>query len=202
MQTENPLQNAYIGEYTGQYEYSYTFKWKTAQEIWNDRDLLAWTIQTNSNWLTWSSSTDCRIKKDIPSLASANIIIVTATIVGQNASDTATEIAIGKWTWWGNWQAGYQLYGSTYNGTKIRLSYNWTNYYWNVVWNPGSWTYNITLTVDLQNKLITWERTWFSNSTLVLSDAQVSDIRTYTYLVPYVSVNKSTVSDISISIEY
>jgi hypothetical protein len=181
--------------------YSYTFKWKTAAEIWNEFGVLVGGIYTNSNWLTWGTNTECRIKKDIPSLANAKRIIISGTIVGQNLNTTAGEIWIWKWSWWGTWEVSYQVFWSSYNGMKTYLGYNNTNNYWNSVGNATAQTYKPTLTIDLTNKTIVWSVSWFSNSTMSLTDAQVADIRTYEYIVCYVSLGTSTISDVSITIE-
>ena len=71
MSFEHSLKNAYIGKV---YEYSYIFKWKTAAQIWNEFSTLVGTIKVNSDWVTWPSGADLRIKKDIPSLATAERI--------------------------------------------------------------------------------------------------------------------------------
>ena len=195
---EKELKNAYIGQV---YEYSYTFKWKTAAEIWNEFDVLVGGIYTNSNWVTWSSNTECRIKKDIPSLATAKKVIISGTIVWQNLSATAGQIWIWKWSWWGTGIAGYQVYWSSYNGMKANLYYNNTDTSWNSVGNATAQTYKPTLIIDLENKTIVWSMSWFSNSTLSLTDAQVADIKTYEYILCYVSMYTSTISDVSITIE-
>ena len=193
------LKNAYIGEV---YEYSYIFKWKTATEIWNEWDLLVGSIGVNSEWVTGiNSNTEMRIKINIPSLATAKKVIISGTIVWQNSSKTAGQIWIWKWTWWGTWHTCYQVYWSYYNGMKVDLYYNNTDTSWNSVGNATAQTYKPTLTIDLENKTIVWSVSWFSNSTLSLSDAQVADIRTYEYLVCYTSLNTSTISDVSITIE-
>lgn len=198
----NKIQRIYV--WTNQvrptWSYSYTFKWKTATQIWNEFDVLRGGIYTNSNWLTWVTNTECRIKKDIPSLANATKIIISGTIVWQNLSTTAAEIWIWKWTWWGTGETSYQVFWSSYNGMKTYLMYNNTNNYWNSVGNATAQTYKPTLTIDLTNKTIVWSVSWFSNSTLSLTDAQVADIRTYEYILCYVSKNASTISDVSITI--
>lgn len=206
MQTENPLQNAYIGEYVEwQYEYSYTFKWKTATEIWNTWTLLTWTLQTNSNWVCGSSSTDCRIKVDIPSLANARRIVISGTVVTNNSASKpnyiATSLVLSKGSWWGNGESGYFVYGSGYGWLRAFVNDWGTSSEWNVVGNAtlGN-TYSPTTTIDLVNKTITWVMSWFNNSTLTLTDSQISTLRSFTYLVAYISVNYSAVQDISIKI--
>jgi hypothetical protein len=181
------------------WKYSYTFKGKTSSQIWNDWDLLTWTIQTNSNWVTWSSNTDCRIKVDIPSLANARKIVVTHTVVvNTNASVyNAAYSGVGVWTWWWSWHTIYKVFGSGYNGMSVEAA----GINWNVVGNATAWeTYIPTTTIDLVNKTVIGTMSWFNNSTISLTDADVTTIRNYTYLVVYVSVNRSAVSDISIKI--
>ena len=198
-QTE--LKNAYIGEYVEPiYEYSYTFKWKTAAEIWNEFTLQTWVINTNANWVTWSSSQDCRITKALPSLATAERIIISWTVVCENNTRIATSIWIWIWSWWGNELTAFNIYGTQYNWIRVLLYTDWQNNPWNLVWYASEWTYNPVITIDLVNKVITWELSWFDNSTLTLTDARISAIRQYTYLVPYISLNYATISDISITI--
>ena len=204
--TETPLKKAYIWEYEEPiFNYSYTFKWKTAAEIWNTWTLLTWTLQTNSNWVCGSSSTDCRIKVDIPSLADAEKIVISGTVVINNSASSpnnnAAGLVLSRGSWWGNGESGYQVYGSGYGGMRVLMS-DWnTGVNWNVVGNAtlGN-TYSPTTTIDLVNKTITWVMSWFDNSILTLTDSQISTLRTFTYLVAYISVNKSAVQDISITI--
>lgn len=201
MLVQKELSNAYIWEYQEWWTYTYTFKWKTAAEIWNEWTTLVWTIKINSDWFTGSNGNDVRIAKSVPSLANAKKITISGTIVWQNLSTTASEIWVWKWTWWGTWLTSYQVYWSTYNGMKASLYYNNTGINWNSVGNATAQTYKPTLTIDLENKTIVWSVSWFSNSTLSLTDAQVADIRAYEYIVCYVSWNRSTISDVSITIE-
>jgi hypothetical protein len=83
--TSGSLKNAYIGEYKG-WHYDYTFKWKTAAEIWNEWTTQVWSIAVDTNWITWiGSNGDVIISKDIPSLATAKRIITSWTAtVNQN----------------------------------------------------------------------------------------------------------------------
>lgn len=202
MQTENPLQNAYIGEYGETWSYSYTFKWKTAVEIWNEWTAQVWTIATNSEWLTWTSGSDVIVTKSIPSLTNAKRITVSWTIVWQNIENTAGMTGVNKGSWWGTWDVGYAVYWSQFGGMRVANYYNWTSYEWNVVWNATGLTYTSTLTIDLEAKTIVWAVSWFSNSTLTLTDAQITDIRTYEYLRCYVSTIYSTISSVGIIVEY
>ena len=189
----------YIRTWEPYWSYSYTFKWKTAAEIWNTWTLLTWTLQTNSNWVCGSSSTDCRIKVDIPSLANARKILVTHTVV-VNANASVYNWAysgVGVWTWWWSWHTIYKVFGSGYNGMSTEA----VGINWNVVGNATAGvTYTPTLTIDLENKTVIGTMSWFNNSTISLTDANVTTIRNYTYLVAYVSVNYSAISDISIKI--
>lgn len=194
------LKKAYL--WAWDYEYSYTFKWKTASQIGSERTTQIWTIAVNTNGLTWTSGSDVVITKSIPSLTNAKKIIVTSTIVGQSVINTAWNTGIGKWTWWGTGNVIYHVYWSNFNGMKVANYYNWTDYHWNNVWNATGTTYKPTLTIDLVAKTITWEVSWFSNSTLTLTDAQVTDIKTYEFITCYASLTLSTISDVSIKIEY
>jgi hypothetical protein len=196
--SELAMKNAYIGEV---YEYSYTFKWKTATEIWNDWALSVWTIQTNSDWVCWSSNTDCNIKVDIPSLATAKKITISWTVVVNNAPYTAASIGIWAGSWWGTSLARYDIEWSVYDGLVISY-YDGSFHLGNKVGNASVGTFNPTLTIDLVNKTMVWTLSWFSNSTLTLTDAYINNIRQMTYLLAYVSVNTSALSDISITIEY
>jgi hypothetical protein len=185
------------------YKYEYDFRGKTASQIQSDWwTLLTWSLNVNSNWITWSSSQDCRLAKTIPSLSNAKKIIISGTIVWQNLSKTWALIWVWKWTWWWTWHTSYQVYWSSYNGMKANLYYNNTDISWNSVGNATAQTYKPTLTINIENKTILWSVSWFSNSTLSLTDAQVADIRAYEYILCYVSWNRSTISDVSIIIEY
>jgi len=188
--------------YSDTYEYSYTFKWKTASQIGGERTTQIWTIAVNTDGLTWTSGSDVVVTKSIPSLTNAKKIIVTSTILGQSVTNTAWNTGIGKGTWWGTGYVTYQVYWSQFNGMKVAIGYNWTDYKWNSVWNATGTTYKPTLIIDLVAKTITWVVSWFSNSTYTLTDAQITDIKTYEYITCYALLTKSTISDISITIEY
>lgn len=188
------LKNAYIGEV---YEYSYTFKWKTAAEIWNEWTTMVGTPSVNSEWF---NGNECIIAKDIPSLATVKRITITWTVVGQGWNNTAIQLWLGKWTWWWTGGAFYEVYWSSYGGLKVKY-YDGTSYTWNAVWNATNSTYKPTLTIDLENKIITWTLSWFSNSTYSINDTQVSNIRTFTHLHCYISATSWAISDISITIE-
>lgn len=179
------------------WEYSYTFKWKTATEIWNDRTVKSGTIATTSNWVTGTSSKDLTIRKSIQSLANAKKIIFSYTVVVTNSRYSAT---------------GNGLVGSIWSAT---FSIQWPNFIWifirlndgtihngDVVWTAGTWTYKPTLTIDLENKSMVWTLSWYNNSTLTLTDSQVNIIKQFNELNVYISLNYSAVSDISISVEY
>ena len=192
--TEKELKNAYIGEV---YEYSYTFKWKTAAEIWNEWDLLVGSIRVNSEWL----SQECRIKKDISQIADAKRIIITSNNVCYNTR-SATTIGIWTGTGWGNGGVYYNQTGSNFSWIQALIVYNGSEYKGSAVWYLSTWTYNPTVTIDLENKTIVWELSWYNNSTVSLTDAQVSAIKQYPYLFVYTSQNNAAISDVSITIEY
>lgn len=181
------------------YEYSYTFKWKTTGEIWNEWTTLVGWIYTNSDWLTWPDGADLRIKKDIPSLATAERIIISCTDVVNTNGTNAIGIWIGAWTWWGTSQTSFSVQWSSYNGVFVEFD-NGTNYKGNIVGYATVWTHNPTFTIDLRNKLLTGTLSWFSNSTLALTDSYISTIRQMTYLYVYCSSNKAGVSDVNIKI--
>ena len=201
----NKIQRIYIGEdlvRPTQYEYDYTFKWKTTTEIWNEWTLLVGWIYTNSDWVTWrySPATDCRIKKDIPSLATAEKIIISFTdVVNSTDAYNAISVWLWAWTWWGTSSANMFLQWSGYSWIGVQF-YNGTSYNGNNIWNATLWTYNPQLTIDLRHKTMTGVISWLWTSTLTLTDSQVSEIRQMTYLFVYVSVNLSAVSDVSIKI--
>jgi hypothetical protein len=119
-------------------------------------------------------------------------------VVNTNASVyNAAYSGVGVWTWWWSWHTIYKVFGSGYNGMSVEAA----GINWNVVGNATAWeTYIPTTTIDLVNKTVIGTMSWFNNSTISLTDADVTTIRNYTYLVVYVSVNLSAVSDISIKI--
>ena len=194
------LKKAYL--WAWDYEYSYTFKWKTASQIGSERTTQVWTIAVNTNGLTWTSGSDVLVTKSIPSLTNAKKIIITSTIVGQSVTNTAGLTGVNKGTWWGTGDLGYAVYWSQFGGMRVAIYYNWASSQWNVVWNATGTTYNTTLTIDLVAKTATWVISWFSDSILTLTDAQITDIKTYEYLRCYVSTVYSTISSVSIKIEY
>lgn len=199
---EEELKAAYIGE-CREWTYSYTFKWKTASEIWNDWTAQIGTIVVNSEWLSGQYWNEMRItKSNLPSLTNAKKIIFTWTVIWQNITATAGALWIWKGDGWWTWNTQYSVYWSQYGGLMALLYYNWTTYSGNSVWNATAATYRPTTTIDLENKTITGVLSWFNNSVLTLTDAQVADIRTYTYVFCYISYNRSTISDISITIQY
>ena len=201
--TSGSLKNAYIGEYKTRH-YDYTFKWKTAAEITSEWTSLVWGVAVNSDWVTWiGMNNDLRIWKSIPSLETAKKIIISFTVVANNWTQNAWQLTISMGTWWGTGEAGYQVYGSYFNWIKAMYSDGSTQYFWNKVGDAVSGsTYKPKTTIDLENKIITWELSWFSNSTLTLTDAQINHIRQFDKLVCYTAANWSTISDVSIDIIY
>lgn len=177
------------------YTYSYTFKWKTAAEIWNERTTLVWTVSTNSNWVT--SSWDLRIAKDVQWLATAKRIIISGTYVSSSAYSNAGSLWIGIGSGWGTSSTWWDLQWTQH--AWIRVYSDWDA--GSIVWNTGAWTYNPELTIDLQNKEATLAISWFSDSTIVLTDTKITKIMNYTYMSLYLFWN-ATWSDISITIEY
>lgn len=184
------------------YEYSYTFKWKTTSQIQSDWwTLLTWSLNVNSNWVTWSSSQDCRLAKSIPSLSNAKRIIIQYTVVSAWNTASATSWLIWYGSWWWTSATWYNIRWSTYTGMTVSCKTTWTTVLWNVVWYASSTTYTSTITIDLENKTLVWAVSWFSNSTLSLNDTQVNDIRNnYNQLIAYVSINYDSISDISIKV--
>jgi hypothetical protein len=136
-------------------------------------------------------------------LNTAKKIIISWTIVANNSTQNAWVLSISMWTWWGIWDAWYQVYGSYFNWLKVSYYDGSTSHPWNIV---GNWvwgnTYKPKTTIDLENKIIIWELSWFSNSTLTLTDAWINHIRQFDKLVCYTSATWSTISDVSITIEY
>ena len=195
------LKNDYIWEV---YEYSYTFKWKTVSEITSEWTSLIWGVAVNSDWATWiGQNNDLRIWKSIPSLDTAKKIIISWTVVANNPTQNAWQLTISMGTWWGVGETGYQVYGSYFNWIKVMYGDGSTQYFWNKVGDAVSGsTYKPKTTIDLENKIITWELSWFSNSTLALTDTQINHIRQFDKLVCYVASTWSTISDVSITIEY
>jgi hypothetical protein len=183
--------------YPATYQYSYTFKWKTAAQITSERDVNVGTLSTNSEWF---NGYECVIKKDIPNLANARKITISGNVVWQGGNATAIQLGVGKGSWWGDASSIFELHWSWFSGIKVKY-YDGTNHYWTVIWNATNATYNPTITIDLENKLITWVLSWFSNSTLTLTDERVSNIRTFTYLRCYVSDASWAISDVKITIE-
>lgn len=197
---EHSLKNIYIGEYKTRH-YDYTFKWKTATEIWNEWTKQIGDFSVNSDWVTGTSSQEMRITKSIPSLATAKRIVIQTTVVWINSVYTAWAVWIWNWAWWGTYVANFNIYGSQYNWIRLEL-YDWASNYWNTIWTATAATYDATLTIDLENKTMTGSIPWFSDSVLTLTDAWISMIRAYEYIVCYASLNRSTISDVSIDIIY
>ena len=186
------------------YTYSYDFRNKTTSQITSDGwTLLTWSLNVNSNWILWNSNEDCRLAHTIPSLATAKRIIISGTFIGSTNSLNATSFMVGYGSWWGTSATWSNYQWSSYAWIKVFCKTNWTTASGNVVgYITATNTYKPTITIDLENKLVTWVISWFSNSTYSLSDTQVNDIRNnYTQLIPYVSVNHTVISDISIDVE-
>lgn len=195
--SELAMQNAYIGEV---YEYSYTFKWKTAAQIWNEWTTQVWQIYTDSNWATGANGVEMVITKNIPSISEARKIIIKYTSVINVNTRWACTIWITRWTWWGTGSAWWEVEWSQYNWLWV-IFYDWAEYHWNIVWYASVWTYNPTIIIDLENKSITQEISWYNNSVFTLTDSQISTLRQFYQLSVYTSQNSSTISDISIIIE-
>ena len=195
----NKIQRIYIGTdlVRPKWEYSYTFKWKTSTQIWNDRTVKAGTIATTSNWVTGTSSKDLTIRKSIQSLANAKKIIFSYTVVVTNSRYSATHNGlVGS-----IWGATFNLQWSNFTWVYVTMI-DGTGHNGNVVWTVTTWTYKPIMTIDLENKSIVWTLSWYSDSTLTLTDSQVDVIRQFNELTVYISLNFSAVSDISILVEY
>lgn len=182
------------------YSYSYTFKWKTSSQISNDWSTLIGTINTNSDWVTWTSNSELRIKVDIPSLTTAKKITISGTFVVNQNSYNGMSFIIWTWSWWGSGFAGWNAHGSNFHGISTTY-YNGTDHFWNVVGYTTIGTYTPTITIDLENKTINETLSWFSNSTNTFTNSDIATIRQFNQLIVYVYMNKTAVSDVSILIE-
>ena len=198
----NTMKNAYIGKV---YYYNYTFKWKTTTQIQNDFSVLRGSLSTNSDWFCWTSSNDCWLTKSIPSLSNAKKVIIKGTVVVNstyvsnnaayfwitiNSGTSTTSYAINCVEW------------STYWWCKVSIRTNNATTNGNAVWNAVQRTYTTTLIIDFENKTLTGNVSWFSDSTLTLTDSQITELRWCDHLTNYVSLNFSAISDVSIEIEY
>jgi hypothetical protein len=180
------------------YEYEYTFKWKTVSQIQNEFTLQSWSLNVNSDWFTWSSSQDCLLIKSIPSLSTAKKIIITWTMVVNSLM--VSNNASFFWIWSSSGYVINRVEWSTYSWINVAVKTNGTVVNGNAVWNTVQWTYTQTLTIDLENKQVIGAVPWFSNSTLTLTDAQITAIRSFGYLETYVSLNLSAISNVSIKV--
>lgn len=208
----NKIQRIYIGTQQvrpSRWEYSYDFKGKSTSQINADGWSLIpgnFRLQVNSNWISWSSSYDCRIAKTIPSLANAKKITISWTFITSTSTATGTSFGIGYGNGYGNGHVSGTYYGTWTSKPWVYVAsrLNWADIRGTSVGNIAkSTTYKPTIIIDLGNKLATSVLSWFSNATLSLTDEQIADIKSnYTQLIPYVSVARSTISDIGIIIEY
>lgn len=84
--------------------------------------------------------------------------------------------------------------------TWTRVAYGNTN--WNVVWDvQWPWiTYYPVVTLDFESKISTLSCNNFNDSTLTLSDADLSNIRTFDRLSVYVTQHTFYIQDISIEV--
>lgn len=197
---EKELKNAYIGGY---YEYSYNFKNKSSADITNDGWEIYWSsVTTSSNWVTCSTSTDMNMLFPVDVADAKKITIeATATYIQNNSHAFVFGLQLEDAQWSSNYVDFYIASNTTYNWTKVRINKSWTQTSWTNIGSIGTSTYTPKLEIDLENKLITWTISGYSNSTLSLADADVSFIRTMKFLWFYTTQGTFYLQWITIKIE-
>jgi len=197
---EKELKNAYIGEV---YEYSYDFRDKSTTQLTNDWwSVLWWTLETGSSWITSPTGKDVTLWHSVD-LSTAKKITIDTSIV-RNRDDAYS--GRGMWFWVtlnsSNW-CWFRVYNSWWNYRWIRTVTViwWTEYEWTNTGNIWTSSYNPKFIIDLENKTLTWEISWYSNSTYTLSDAQITSIRSMPYLTVYATQHNFYIQNVSITVE-
>ena len=196
------LKNAYIGEV---YEYSYDFRNKTESQIINDGWTKAWgSLTTWSSWISSPSGYDFTLTYPID-LSSANKITLNAD-ASYNRNYGGYAVVFGVQESVSDYRSNniamfYCASSTGYNWTNVRLAQSWNIIGWTNIGDIWTWAKSPTIEIDLQNKTITWKIAWFNNSTLSLSDAQVSLIRSLGALFVYTTQNTFYIQTISVTIE-
>ena len=185
------------------YKYSYDFRNKSISQIqsdwWVTRE---WSYSAGSSWIYTSRDTviwfpvDCSNATKITMTWTANASNTTTSWFSIGLMTTVTTQTSDAWIW---------LYG-TFNSPSWAVSVysNWSRANWNDIWAIRPWTYTATVVIDLLNKTISWSVPNKWTSTLSLTDAQVSAIKSMKWFNIYLSTWNTytvTLSDVSITIE-
>lgn len=197
--TEKILKNAYIGKV---YEYSYDFRNKTSTQVTNDGWTAArWSINVNSTGLYYSSSlTEIRLNLSQLPTKLSNAKKITYYLLWKHGNSWTADLVYSTCYW---------AYPSASNITWLYNSYGSYNrkQYWgtetNFTLTPTAWDIEYTYTLDLENKtwLVQYIQWSTSSSSLTLTDAQITNIKTNDYIRIVINWSNEAVSKIELIIE-
>lgn len=186
MQTENPLQNAYIGEYVEWWQpisYSYSFKNKTKTNLTEDW----WSGTMNGTIDSWGLHWDWwAIWKQLD-FSGASLITLTEYVnITQKSDWSSWSCRICVWvTNWVNsqyWGWASTLEASGYKWTRCEKANGSTS--WNNV-SLSTWEWILESVIDVTNASITttYSRNWtvVSTSTTTLTSTDITNLLSYTY---------------------
>ena len=197
---EHELKNDYIGDV---FEYGYDFRNKSSSQLSADWwSVLRWTLETWSSWITSPTGKDVGLwySRDLSTVKK----ITMDTSIVRNRDDSYS--GRGMWFWVALNTSNFccfRVYNNWWNYTWIRVrSIIWWNVYdWTNVGNIWTSSYNPKFIIDLENKTLTWEISWYSNSTYTLSDAQITAIRSMSYLTVYATQHNFYIQNVNITVE-
>lgn len=189
MPAQKELQNAYIWEYVPSFVYTYDFRNKSATDITNAWWTIYWDATQSSDGIYCPQYTDLTMLYPIDASTASKITMEWEIKFRQLPHICAAImwLQVENIKYSDNNVVFYVASSTNYGWIRVRLSENGVTTDWTNIWWIGTDTYTIKLEIDLANKIVTWSIAGYSNSTLSLSDAQVSLIRSTKYIKYYVT---------------
>ena len=172
---EHSLKNAFIWEY---HEYSYTFQWKTIDQVYADGWTKVWnqTPSIDSTWLTTNYAVlYCPLQF---TFANSNKVVMEVNC--KLASSWSSDFVVWTSSSANSWVNICQVYNSYNNYNDLVIG---GNSKWNFS-HSSNWIVTYTWTLDLEWKtatLVYSDGTTASPSSWSITDTEVTNIRTNGY---------------------
>lgn len=176
--TETELKNAYIGEVI-EYEWDFTDWTNTIASLqsqwWNFNGK---TVSVSSSWFYHD---DGRILFSPFSLSDVKKVVC-EWIFQFNTSQSNWNIWYGSLSW-----ASYQASGNTipsyYSNKWYSVSLLWTTYIEDVSFGTG--TYHSTVTIDLENWILSNYLEWYWTKSTTITSSQISTLKQAPWIMNY-----------------
>ena len=191
------LTGAYIGTQqvrpkTTQFTYSYDFKWKTASQITTDGWTYDNTPSFDSDGMYYSSRATRPRKVLWENLNNAKKVTQTYWFKTNSSSNALRAWVMTVWLNNCNW-----FYVESNNNQQIQLDGS------AIVTQSASksnWTYTETIVFDFENK--TYDATGYFTASWSLTDAQITQIKTSTWVQFIVAYSWMRLQTVSLTIDY